>query len=434
MTPSQDECTNLIVTRVEALGFRSLRYVAQDIGPFQVLVGPNESGKSAFMDVLSFLADLQRVCLEHAFAGFLPLQIPAGATSTQQLAWMGRNASFELAIEAKIPSVLRQQLQDSDVSACRYEIAVKTVEPYGIAKETFFLKPDSERSESVRSEFPSPPSEPKGIIIDSDHDAPEGWYRVISRDQGSECVTFRAETSMNLFQHRVACGESALAFALAEEEFFPVATWFHRVLAEGVQRIALSSEAMRRPSPPPRRAALGLDGSNLPHVVDAFIKADPSRYSDWLMHVREALPDIELISTTTQPGNGHRYLVIHYRNGLKAPSWLVSEGTVRLLALTLLAYLPVRTGPYLIEEPENGIHPCNLETVLQSLSWTYDYQVLLVTHSPDIARMASLDQLLCFSRDDDGCTDVVTGSAHPLLQDWTSTMDLGILLGSGALG
>lgn len=76
---------------------------------------------------------------------------------------------------------------------------------------------------------------------------------------------------------------------------------------------------------------------------------------------------------------------MHYRNGLQAPSWLVSDGTLRFLALTLLAYLPDPAGPYLIEEPENGIHPRNVETVFESLSSVYDAQVLLATHSPGVA-------------------------------------------------
>lgn len=146
------------------------------------------------------------------------------------------------------------------------------------------------------------------------------------------------------------------------------------------------------------------------------------------------MPDIDLVSTATQPWNGDRYLVVHYRNGLEAPSWLVSEGTLRFLALTLLAYLPDRTGPYLIEEPENGIHPYALETLFQSLSSIYDTQVLMATHSAELVRLVRVDQLLCFSRDGAGCTDVVTGSAHPRLQNQPNAMDLGLLFGSGVLG
>lgn len=59
--------------------------------------------------------------------------------------------------------------------------------------------------------------------------------------------------------------------------------------------------------------------------------------------------------------------MLKYINGLEIPLWLVSDGTLRMLALSLLAYLPDLTGIYLVEEPENGIHPQAVETVWQSL-------------------------------------------------------------------
>ena len=158
------------------------------------------------------------------------------------------------------------------------------------------------------------------------------------------------------------------------------------------------------------------------------------RYADWIKLVREALPDIEHIEVWTQPWDGHRYLKVHYRNGLEAPSWLVSEGTLRFLALTLLAYLPNPTGPYLIEEPENGLHPRAVETVFESMSSIHDAQILLATHSPDMARRSGVDRMLCFARSEKGGTDIVAGSAHPRLRDWPGIVDLGLLLGSGVLG
>ena len=152
------------------------------------------------------------------------------------------------------------------------------------------------------------------------------------------------------------------------------------------------------------------------------------------MHIREVLPDVDRISVTKRPEDGHRYLVLHYRNGLEAPSWFVSDGTLRFLALTLLAYLPNSTGPYLIEEPENGIHPRAIEIVLQALSSVYDSQVLLATHSPSVIRLVPIEQMLCLARSSANGTDVVSGSAHPRLQDSSGVVDLGLLLASGVLG
>ena len=47
-----------MIRRIEALRYRCLHYVRQDVAPFQILVGPNASGKSTFLDVVRFLGDL----------------------------------------------------------------------------------------------------------------------------------------------------------------------------------------------------------------------------------------------------------------------------------------------------------------------------------------------------------------------------------------
>ena len=47
-----------MITLVEALNFRCLRHISRPMDEFHVLVGPNASGKTTFLDVLAFLADL----------------------------------------------------------------------------------------------------------------------------------------------------------------------------------------------------------------------------------------------------------------------------------------------------------------------------------------------------------------------------------------
>ena len=146
------------------------------------------------------------------------------------------------------------------------------------------------------------------------------------------------------------------------------------------------------------------------------------------------MPDLEGVRTVERPEDRHRYLVLDYSTGLHAPSWLVSDGTLRMLALTVLAYIPRLEGIYLIEEPENGIHPRAVETVLQSLSSVYSAQVLLATHSPVILSLTEPEQVLCFNRTDQGMTDIVLGSQHPRLRQWRGETDLGTLFASGVLG
>lgn len=235
--------------------------------------------------------------------------------------------------------------------------------------------------------------------------------------------------SIKLGRHK-----SALANIPADERDFPIATWLRDLLTRGVQSIILNSLRIRSASRPGQGRGFVPDGSNLPWVVDDFQKRDPARFQQWIAHLRTALSDLETIRTVEREDDRHRYLVLRYAGGLEVPSWVVSDGTLRMLALTLLAYLPEFQGVYLIEEPENGIHPLAVETVYGSLSSVYDAQILVATHSPVILSLARAEDVLCFAKAKDGSTDIVRGREHPALREWKGTPNLGVLLGSGFLG
>lgn len=422
------------VTRVQALGYRSLRYVSQELGPFHVLVGPNASGKSSYLDVIAFLGDLVRGGVAAAVHGDPRFGIPLRAADGKHLTWMRQGDRFELAIEVAIPLDRRTRIKNGGAVTCRYEVAVDVAGPLRIVAETLWLKPlqDSEPA-TQRSLFPAPAEAPDSIVHPPRKHTPSGWKKVVSRSEEPERVLFLSETSGWNNPFRLDANKAALASLPEDEDRFPVATWFRKVLTEGVQRIVLSSEEMRRPSPPGRSRAYLPDGSNLPHVLHALETDHPERFKQWIDHVREALPDLQGVTTLEREEDRHRYLLVSYANGLQAPSWLVSDGSLRLLALTLLAYLPQASGVYLIEEPENGIHPRAVETVFQSLSSVYGAQVLLATHSPVVVRMAELGQILCFARSFEGATDLVTGSEHPRLKGWKGSIDMGTLLAAGIL-
>jgi len=127
-------------------------------------------------------------------------------------------------------------------------------------------------------------------------------------------------------------------------------------------------------------------------------------------------------------------MMLQYRGGLEVPSWLASDGTLRLLALTLPAYLREFRGCYIVEEPENGIHPRAVETVVQSLSSVYEAQVLMATHSPVVLSDVDVSQVLCLAKTEDGATDIVRGDRHPKLKDWKGAPNLSVLFAGGVLG
>ena len=443
MTESGSPQAGVGATRVEALYYRSLRYVSQPLGPFHVLVGPNASGKSNFLDVLALLGDALKADLPTAVLGDDRWSIPMRATDGLDLiwsdprdAWMGPwRKSFELAVEMAIPEKLLGS-RSRHRSACRYEVKIDVSEEPRFVSETLWLKPPRPVHVSRpkrRQRFPQPPYPPSQVALGPGEHAPGNWKKVVSRGRTPERVNYRAETSGWTAPFQIASSKSALANLPEDHSLFPVALWFREML-HSAQRIVLSGEAMRRPCPPLRRHEYLPDGSNLPHVVHRLASSCPDQYEVWVKHVREALPDVAGITTREREDDRHRYLVLGHPGGRETPSWLISDGTLRLLALTLLAYLPDATGIYLIEEPENGLHPLAVETVLQSLSSVYDAQILLTTHSPLVARLIEPDELLCVARDDEAGTDMVVGTEHPRLRDWQGSADLGTLLASGVLG
>ncbi|MEI6158039.1 MAG: ATP-binding protein, partial [Atribacterota bacterium] len=172
---------------------------------------------------------------------------------------------------------------------------------------------------------------------------------------------------------------------------------------------------------------------NLPWIISTLHDYSPQQFSCWITHLQTALPDLDTICVVEREDDRHRYLVLCYKNGLNVPSWMASDGTLRLLALTLPAYLTDFHGVYLIEEPENGIHPRAVETMFQSLLSVYDAQILVATHSPVILSLVKSEDVLCFSKTTNGATNVIRGSEHPALKEWRGETTLGNLFAGGIL-
>ena len=190
---------------------------------------------------------------------------------------------------------------------------------------------------------------------------------------------------------------------------------------------------MRWPCRPDAKTTFELDGSNLPKVVKHLKENYRESYLRWIEHITTALTDVKSVDIRERPEDRFLYIMIEYQNNITIPSWLLSDGTLRLLAQTIIAYLPNQDKLYIIEEPENGLHPQAIETVIQSLSSAYDSQIILATHSPVILRLSDPEDILCFSKTESGAIDIVRGSEHPKLKEWKKEVDLATLHAAGVL-
>lgn len=422
-----------MITKIEALNFRCLRYISQPLDSFHILVGPNASGKTTFLDIIAFISQLVSDGLDAA--------IYERTQNFHDLIWEQKGESFEIAVEARIPDEIRKLItKQRTYDTVRYEIAIgidDETKEISIKSEKAILKTSSITRTVQKALFPWPHSPldtetimtPKGLrntrtVINKVRGGNDNFYSEVYQESGKGWAP----------AFKLGPRKSALGNLPADETKFPATTWLKSLFTEGVQIFVLNSLLIRKASPPGQRKGFKPDGSNLPWVIDDLIKKNPAKFSEWIAHLQTALPDIEGIRIVEREDDRHRYLRIKYKGGLEIPSWVVSDGTLRLLALTLPAYIPELQGIYLIEEPENGIHPKAVETVFQSLSSVYGAQILLATHSPVLLGIAKAEQVLCFAKTEEGATDIVSGNFHPALIDWKGDTDLGTLFASGVLG
>lgn len=425
-----------MITLIEAKNFRCLKYIHQPLDRFHVLVGANASGKTTFMDTINFLSDIVSSGIDYA--------ITRRTRNYEDLTYAEQGGNIELALEAAIPKEITDKFEglDAEYNIIRYEIQVGLhpvtgehaiiAENVRLVKADFISKENQARinfpefffrEESLLTKYKSGKS--SILVIRKMLNGNDNFYSEINRSTKGKgwFPSFK-------LGHR----KSALGNMPADESKLPASNWLRSFLVEGVQLFILDSLNIRQASPPGQVKTFKTDGSNLPWVIDDLKKNNNKLFSDWLAHVQTALPDIQDIYIVERPDDRHKYLKIIYNNGIEVPSWFASDGTLRLLALTLSAYLPNFAGVYLIEEPENGIHPKAIETVYQSLSSVYAAQILLATHSPVILGIVEPIEVLCFAKTDQGITDIVRGSNHPLLRDWQGETNLSTFYVAGVLG
>nr|WP_290666382.1 ATP-binding protein [Ardenticatena sp.] len=398
------------------------------LSPFNILIGPNASGKSTLLDVFRFLQDALDSNVEEA--------VRRRGHSLQEIVWKHEQPEkgFEFAIEAEIP----KHLQTNGYTLLRYEVGIGLDENGGdiiVRGENVWLvaPPKKPPLPNQRTLFPMD-TEERAVVHPKGARAPKG-YRVVVRKllpKGNDY--FRSERTGWHIQFRLSPKRLALSGLPEDVDRFPIALWFRDALKNGIQTLQLNSQAMRQPCPADAPRIFRPDGSNLPIMVERLMTQHAQRFEWWVGHLKTVLEDLESVNVQERPEDRSRYLTIQYRNGVSVPSWMLSDGTLRLLALTLLAYLPPKENVFLIEEPENGIHPKAIEAVFQALHSVYDGQVFLATHSPVFMALAQPEDLLIFGKTASGATDVVRGNAHPALQTWRMEQPLDILFASGVLG
>lgn len=425
-----------MITRIEATRYRCLELLQADLQPFGVLVGANGAGKTTFLDIPGLLADcLQAREVSQAFTAKLHSR-PARSATLNELVFGGRGNDFILAIEAELPATIIKALlptqsglvQNNEqrwLRFVRYEIRFEIFNDRQLVIGNEYLFLFSRTSQPERG----------GARLYGETGRHRDWRFIVERDREGE-VSFRVEAHRGK-KARPAHVEAQM-LALPKVQFessadFPASRWLYDFLTTQCVFYRPNIDLLQTASPPGLSGNLMLDAANLPWLV-LELQNELEKFTAWVEHVKTALPQITSIRAIEREEDHHAYLAVTYNGGYEVTSSGLSEGTLRILALTILPYLTWRPAMIITEEPENGIHPKAVEAVLQSLQSIYGSQVLISSHSPVVLAASKLDQVLCARLEANGAASIVRGPDHPRLTEWHGQLDLGSLLAAGILG
>ena len=360
-----------MLTRIEIDGFKSFEGLAIDLLPFTAVLGTNAAGKSNLFDVVQLMAGLASGDVVEALKRLRgdPLEL---FRQTPQ----GRCSEIRLAVEVLVDPVVRDPW-GSEVrlshTRMRYEVTLewREIRPgmprvfvsyeaaYPILKRdderwTGAVKPDRAfRSAHLRY------ARTKPLLTTDDLPNGEGKAFNIHQDgrQGRNRPAAAAEATV---LSSITSAEFPHLFALREE----IKQW--RILQ-------LDPALLRKPAPATAPDVLSVDGGNLAAVL-ARLKADTADekrplgvLSDIAVALNELIPGVvRLDAALDKPSQEYR-MVLTMRDGLPFSSKVISDGTLRVLALLTLLHDPKHRGVVCFEEPENGVHPGRIRQLVQAL-------------------------------------------------------------------
>lgn len=101
------------IIKVEIARYKCIKYASISLSPFNILIGPNASGKSTFLDSLAFIRDALETDVERA--------IRKRASSLRELVWLNEaDQGFEVAVEVQLPDDLKSNGYDR----MRYKVGI----------------------------------------------------------------------------------------------------------------------------------------------------------------------------------------------------------------------------------------------------------------------------------------------------------------------
>ncbi len=380
-----------MLTRIEIDGFKTFDKFELDLVPLTAVVGPNASGKSNLFDAIRFLSLLAQFDIRTAMQDLrgLPEEL-FRQTAT------GSSSRITFAVEVLLPK------RGSDAFGTPYEITAQRLR-YELELQIVRAKDGTPRGINVRREICRPIAKRDDtasflgnmtisynarinpfIRLSEAGDAIE--VRQDGRQRHGKPVKLSLKDASRTALSTVSTSEFPHLYAL-------------RDLLSGITFLELNPKAARSPNDRFEDRSLRPDASNLSAVL-ARLQEETSTsvrpdgvLSDIASDLASLISSVKKINVINDITQRQYAFNVEFHDKLSFSSRVISDGTLRLLALLTVLNDPDRHGTLCFEEPENGVHegrvPMLIEilrnaTAIDRSGMLPTFQILVNTHSPKV--------------------------------------------------
>src|SRR6266481_5017116 len=374
-----------MLTQIEIDGFKTFKDFQVELAPFQVIVGPNGSGKSNLFDALLLLSHLAENDLSTAFQGFrgdaseLFTTLPGGK-SVDRI-----RITVEMLVDRKVRDDLGKE-EKLKYTRLRYELEITQgtdipgLERLYVRHELLqAIPPDTDRwcekyNLSSQNGWLPESIVPEAIFIDTGDahylleedvnfhsDTPiinlypdDNLYPDSNLYPGGQIREYRAQYNSRDLQRSVLSSVNTTNyphFFAAREELRSL-RFFH-----------LNPEALRQPGSIKDPRFLSPQGKNMPTTLARMQAEDEFAVNDVSLDLVNLVPDLTDIELKRDEVRNEYTIWASYMDGRSFSSRVLSDGTLRLLALAILRNDPQFRGILCIEELENGVNPMYLKNI-----------------------------------------------------------------------
>ena len=395
-----------MITKIEVDGFKTFSQFQLELDPVQVIVGVNGAGKSNLFDVFMLLSHLADADLRTAFQ-----QLRGDAGELFTIYPNGQRAErMSLALEMLVEPLVEDDwnnVEEIKYTRLRYELTIsrqldgRGLDRLYVEQESLMLIPRGEDSWIKRHRLPSPSrwlpklTGGRAPFISTEEQRGKPTMSLHQDGRSGRKITFAGPLERTLLSS-ISNTEFPHAFAARQE----MRQW---------HLLQLNPTILRQPSSMVAPEFMQADGQYLPGMLARLVAEDPHLLKDISRDLANLVVGITQIELEADATRDEYIIWAHMQDGRRFSSRVLSDGTLRMLALTAIKHDPEHRGVILFEEPENGVHPQQLEkiaTLLSDLATNFNdplaqdlplRQFLCNTHSPVFIKQPPIRSHIVFA-------------------------------------